>query len=122
MPLLTETKFYTFSGTAEGGGTGATYGMRLSKNYKEIATDLGMTEHADEGAAKAFKVKPMEALKQGLIVSLRINFRKANGKRGATNIYCPISKIVTAMQGLPGKLWGTSTITSCRDQYRVDYR
>lgn len=122
MPTLTETDFFTFSGTAEGGGTGATYGMRLSKNYGGIASDLGMTKVANEADAKAFKVRPMEALKQGLIVSLRINFRKTTGQRGAANIYCPISKIADAMQGLPGKAWGSSTITSCRDQYRVDYR
>ncbi|MEM1167856.1 MAG: hypothetical protein AAGJ08_01870 [Cyanobacteria bacterium P01_H01_bin.35] len=122
MPALTETEFYTFSGTAQDGGTGATYGMRLSKNYDSVAADLGMTKAATEGEAKAFKVRPMEALKQGLIVSLRINFRKSTGKRGAANIYCPINKITDAMQGLPGKAWGSSTITSCRDQYRVDYR
>ncbi|MGD1712892.1 hypothetical protein [Dapis sp. BLCC M172] len=122
MPVLTETEFYSFSGTAQGGGAGATYGMRLSKNYDSVAADLGMTKHENEGEARAFKVRPMEALKQGLIVSLRINFRKPNGKRGAANIYCPIAKLVDAMQGLPGKAWGSSTITSCRDQYRVDYR
>ncbi|MDJ0554827.1 MAG: hypothetical protein QNJ68_10360 [Microcoleaceae cyanobacterium MO_207.B10] len=122
MPTIAEMSFFTFSGTTVSGGTGSTYGMTLSNKYTAIAEDLGLTKAASEAEAKAFKVKPRDAIRQGVLISLRLNYRKTGGKRGSANVYCHVDKVANAIQSAPGKDWGGATITSLRDQIRMDYR
>lgn len=122
MVSIANSKFYTFDVAPEGGGTAIPFGLRLSNKYDAIATDCGLTPHADEASAKGMKITPSGAVRQGLMISLRINFRKSTGGRGATNIVVPRNKALSAMENIPGKAWGDSTITSCRDQVRLDYR
>lgn len=94
--------------------------MRLSNKYSDIAADLGLTK-VDEAEAKAFSVTPKTAISGELVISLRINYRRPNGKRGAADIYCPIHKIYDAIQTVYSKKWGDGTITSCGQKKRVRY-
>lgn len=123
MPALVDSQYYTFSIEPPGGGGAVKFALRLSKKYAAISTDLGLTASTTDAAASGIVLSPSQAVRQGLMISLRLNFRNAtSGKRGAANIVCPRDKASNAMENVFGKAWGGATITSCRDQTRIDYR
>jgi hypothetical protein len=85
----------------------------VANNYKgEIATLLGMAEQTNDDA-DAQVITLSEALKNALVIPLRISGKKANKKASAT-IYIPRNKIEEAMNpasGLKGKTYGALKIS-----------
>ncbi|RAQ49118.1 hypothetical protein B9S53_00535 [Arthrospira sp. O9.13F] len=122
MPSLADTKIYSWTAPTPGGTGTMTVAARLSNRYDGIATDLGMTAHADASGVTAQMVKANRAVQEGLLMKMRINYRKDNKYFGA-DIYVPTDKVSDAIQRLAGKAWaGNGVITSCRDRVRADFR
>lgn len=123
MPTLADSKYYTFTISPPGATGAVKFAIQLTKKYDGIAQNLGLTPVATAAEASGIVLSRAQAVRQGLMISLRINYRNdANKERGAANIVCPRDKASAAMENVFGKQWGGSTITSCRDQIRVDYR
>ncbi len=77
MPSLADTKIYSWNAPTPPGGTGTmTVAARLSNRYDGIAEDLGMTAHTDASQVTAQMVKANQAVKEGLLMKMRINYRK----------------------------------------------
>ncbi|WP_048895249.1 hypothetical protein [Limnospira indica] len=122
MPSLENTKIYSWDAPAPGGTGTMKVAARLSKRYDGIAEHLGMTAHTDASEVTAQMVKANQAVKEGLLMKMRINYRKSDKYFGA-DIYVPTNKVSDAIQKLAGKAWdGTGKITSCRDRVRADFR
>ncbi|AMW29309.1 MULTISPECIES: hypothetical protein [Arthrospira] len=122
MPSLANTKVYSWDAPSPGGTGTIKVAARLSNRYDGIATDLGMTSHATAADVDAHMLKPNQAVQEGYLMKMRINYRQ-NTKHFGADIYVPPDKVVDAIQKLPGKSWaGTGVITSCRDRLQADYR
>lgn len=121
MPSLADTSLFTFKA---GGSTGsaADYLVRLSNRYTdEIATILGLTKVT--GAAVGMSVTVNQAVSSGLLIKLRLNYRKATaGQRGATNIVCDLEKVQAAIAGLTDKDYAGGKIISVKGVPKVKYR
>lgn len=124
MPTIDQTDLYTWKagGTT---GTDADYVIRLSKRYStEIATILGLTVVPPGGTATGTPMTTNEAVRKGLLVKLRMNYRTNTTpkKRYAVNIVCDANKVNDAMGGLANKAYNGGTIISVTGVPKVRYR
>ncbi|HEY9863694.1 MAG TPA: hypothetical protein V6D21_05895 [Candidatus Obscuribacterales bacterium] len=119
MPTLANTKLYTWKA---GGSTGndSDYIVRLSNRYDTIAAELGLTAAAAGQVGTMFSVN--DAVSKGLLIKLRMNWRKDTGKRYSTNIVCDANKVVDAMATLIDKDYSGGKIISVRGVPKVRYR
>lgn len=118
MPTLENTSLYTFK--AGGTGSAADYLVRLSNRYDTIATILGLTKATSQTVGT--KVNVNDAVANGLLIKLRINFRKVGGKRGAANIVCDLEKVQDAISQLTDKDYAGGKIISVKGVPKVRYR
>lgn len=123
MPDLADTSLFTFKagGTS---GSAADYIIRLSNRYTdEIAAILGLTKIAEGSPAVGMKVTVNQAVSSGLLIKLRMNFRKGTSKkRGATNIVCDLEKVQAAISSLVDKTYADGKIISVKGVPKVRYR
>lgn len=124
MPTIDQTSLYTWKagGTA---GNDADYVVRLSNRYStEIAALLGLTAVPAGGTATGTPMTTNEAVRKGLLVKLRMNYRTNDTpkKRRSVNIVCDANKINDAMAGLANKNYADGKIISVSGVPKVRYR
>ncbi|MEZ2250216.1 hypothetical protein [Microcoleus sp.] len=103
-------------------GTGL-FMLKVSKNYAQIATDLGFTVVANPATANARLIKVSDALKSGDVIKLRISLKGTASKPATgTNIICSTKEVAGAMSKIPQKLYGERVITGVKSPQKLRYR
>ncbi|CAD5984874.1 hypothetical protein PCC9214_05349 [Planktothrix tepida] len=122
MPTLANTSLFTFK--AGGTGSATDYVVRLSNRYSDaIAAILGLTKVASGSAATGMPVTVNQAISAGLLIKLRMNYRKSGGKkRGAVNLVCDLEKVQNAVSSLTDMDYDGGKIISVKGVPRVKYR